>query len=256
MKCEISPVYSNPRCSSICGVKLATGLSTFIKERVKVRYLDLEGEKELNDSFENLASTDFETSILREIFHSDEIPRIWKVGEALAECYLEDHKCAKFHYNSNRDAKNPKSNLTGADLVGYVEINGETIFLFGEVKTSADANYPPSVVYGRSGLRIQLTDIRTRYRLRDSLIKWLSFKAQDKDGDFRKDHDSALKKYIGSGRKKFKLVGLLVRDVKPDSRDLDNLVNAAGKIDDPNYVELIAIYVPMKFEKILKLMEN
>jgi len=57
---------------------------------------------------------------------------------------LEDFEKVRFHYLSSRDAKNPKANLQGTDLVGFVDIDEETtIFLFGEVKTLTPSKMSP-----------------------------------------------------------------------------------------------------------------
>jgi hypothetical protein len=59
----------------------------------------------------------------------------FRVGEAYAEIVLEQEFSCRFHWNENRDARNPKGNKTGADLVGFIEVDGQVLFLFGEVST-------------------------------------------------------------------------------------------------------------------------
>src|SRR5690625_4271894 len=39
----------------------------------------------------------------------------FRVGEAYAEVILEEEFICRFHWNENRDARNPKGNKTGAD---------------------------------------------------------------------------------------------------------------------------------------------
>jgi len=168
----------------------------------------------------------------------------------LAECYLEDFEKVRFYYPSSRDAKNPKANLQGADLVGFVDVDEETtIFLFGEVKTSGDKNSPPQVMYGRSGMIDQLRDIKNNPNLRKSLIRWLGFKvkALSDDVPFKKDYQKALKVYLKEGAEhKYFLFGILIRDTEPKDTDLKSRYESL-KSDLPNgaQLKLVALYIPM-----------
>ena len=67
------------------------------------------------------------------------------MGESLAECFLEDYEGASFPYPYSRDQRNPLASPAGPDLAGYAD-GGETVFLFGEVKTTGDKSRPPGVV--------------------------------------------------------------------------------------------------------------
>ena len=70
----------------------------------------------------------------------------WRAGESLAECFLEDYEGASFPHPYSRDQRNPLASPAGPDLAGYCADGGETVFLFGEVKTTGDKSRPPSVV--------------------------------------------------------------------------------------------------------------
>jgi hypothetical protein len=49
----------------------------------------------------------------------------FRVGEAYAEVILEQAFSCRFYWNELRDARNPKGNKTGADLVGFIEVGGQ-----------------------------------------------------------------------------------------------------------------------------------
>ncbi len=53
----------------------------------------------------------------------------FRIGEAMAEVVLQQHFSCRFYWNELRDARNPKGNKTGADLVGFIEIDNEVLFL-------------------------------------------------------------------------------------------------------------------------------
>ena len=101
----------------------------------------------------------------------------FRVGEAYAEVILEQEFSCRFHWNENRDARNPKGNKTGADLVGFIEVDDQVLFLFGEVKTSSEtANRPPQVMTGAKGIESQLRDLYKDRNKRLILISYLKNK--------------------------------------------------------------------------------
>jgi len=102
----------------------------------------------------------------------------FRVGEAYAEIALEENFQCRFHWNELRDARNPKGNKTGADLVGFIEIDGQVLFLFGEVKTSSKNTHPPQVMTNRDGMENQLCDLCDKPEKRRILISYLKNKAR------------------------------------------------------------------------------
>ena len=227
------------------------GLEKYLGERVNKRYYDMEGTAATVEEFSDLDLTGFERKSLVEIFttHTSAIP--WKIAETFVECFLEDYFDIKFPYNGSRDAKNPKANLTGADIVGMkYESDGLTL-TFGEVKTSTDSSYPPSVVYGRTGLRYQINDLISNWKTRAGLIRWLNFRIKSLDErdailpEFRK----AVAIYIKSNFEKMKLFGVLVRDVPPDEADLKNQYDGLiPNLKSQTQLELLAFYLPIKIK--------
>jgi len=238
--CEDSASYK--------GITLDNNFEEYLSTRVKNRFYDIEGTDELTNEFKDIASTGFEESLLVDIFSIDPNIEDWKIGEALAECYLQDYDSVRFYYNYIRDAKNPKANLHGADLVGFIEINGETIFLFGEVKTSGDEASPPQVMSGRSGMIQQLENIKDNPKLRESIIRWLGFKTRNlsEDDPFRKDYKNALTIYLNYDREKIKLIGVLIRDTQPVESDLKSgYERLKNRLYSKMHIELVALYIPI-----------
>lgn len=244
-------VYENTNeWSAYQGVILKDGFDEYLSSRVRSRFYDIEGTKDLIEEFRDITSTGFEKQLLIDIFSTSPSIEDWKIGEALAECYLEDFEKVRFYYPSSRDAKNPKANLQGADLVGFVDVDKETtIFLFGEVKTSEDKNSPPQVMYGRSGMIDQLRNIKNNPNLRKSLIRWLGFKVKALSGDdpFKKDYQKALKVYLKEGAEhKYFLFGVLIRDTEPKDTDLRSRYESLkSELSKGVQLKLIALYIPI-----------
>ncbi|TVZ79626.1 hypothetical protein FB379_12223 [Aeribacillus composti] len=222
----------------------------YISTRVKEKFEDLEWTNRLAlEAEQALKDTGFTAENFIEIFSNREMENNWRIGEYLAECVLEDKFNAKFYYNSSRDAKNPKGNDTGADLVGLCEVEGESCFLFGEVKTSNDSDSPPNVLYGRTGMVYQLESLRDNAEKRDDLVKWIWTKAVLMSGSFKDECTIALKNYYQSSKTKVKLVGVLVRDTEVNYRDLHSRAKALNKnIPGQMIIELVGVYSGYKME--------
>jgi len=240
--------------SSCQGVILGDGFKEYLSSRVKEKFYDVEGSVSLIEEFQDIASTGFEKELLVNMFSASPLIEDWKIGEALAECYLEDFEKIRFYYPPSRDTRNPKANFQGADLVGFIDIDeNTTLFLFGEVKTSGDKSSPPQVMYGRSGMIDELRRIKNDPNLRNAIIRWLGFKVRDlpDDDPFKKDYRKALKIYIkDDAENKYFLLGILVRDTTPKDTDLKSRYDSL-KNDLPREVrlKLIAMYIPISIQK-------
>lgn len=226
--------------------------STEIKEKL----LDTEGTDELSENligeFNDLKSTDFDTSYLVDILKLDDIIERhipWRIGEAFAEYYIETTLPVKFYYNELRDARNVFGNKTGADLLGFIEINGEKIFLFGEVKTSSEEKSPPNVLKGRHGMIDQLKNLSENQKTTRQLVRYFGFKVKDLEdtNPFRIDYLNALKNYSSE---KFHLIGILIRDTEPNKDDLRTRFNNISEyITNEIGLNLTALYIPIKMEE-------
>lgn len=190
----------------------------FLKEVVSPSITDTK----YNEKLRTLAieMTGFETDNLNHIFANR--PRItnWRIGEILAEEIVASRYNARFFYNSDRDLKNLNSNQTGADLVGFIELdNGAVQFLFGEVKTSSENNVPPGVMYSETGMIEQLKGLANSDSKKAMLVKWLFIKCSTcQDGIVKSDIKKAITNYVQD--KNICLIGVLVRDTSPDENDL------------------------------------
>lgn len=175
----------------------------------------------------------------------------FRVGEAYAEVILEEEFVCRFHWNENRDARNPKGNKTGADLVGFIEVNGQVLFLFGEVKTSSEtANRPPQVMTSADGIERQLKDLYDNRAKRQILISYLQSKMRHypEGHPFKTDYNASLRTYYANGCQ-FQLIGVLVRDVDVDHRDLSLSYNRLSQyILEPYGIKLLALYLPIQKE--------
>ncbi|HAA12965.1 MAG TPA: hypothetical protein DCE41_15255 [Cytophagales bacterium] len=173
----------------------------------------------------------------------------FRIGEAFAEILLEKEFSCRFHWNELRDARNPKGNKTGADLVGFLELEGQTSFLFGEVKTSSEtANRPPQVMTTRDGIENQLLDLGSSRSKRQILIAYLKSKTTNLPANhpFAQDFTTALKNYYSQAAQ-YHLAGVLVRDVASDEEDVaPSYRRLQGEITEPAGLRLVALYVPLE----------
>ena len=193
-------------------------LDATLTEDVRPIVHDEEGAAELGVLLAGVATTEFANDTLGQVLNSSHDPEPWRVGEAIAEAYLVEHRHCEFPWPGGRDLKNPESSPAGTDLVGF-QIQPPTAparFSFGEVKTSNHAAYPPSLMYGRHGLKPQLEALRDDPAVKDALVKYLGLHSFGRDwlGRFRQ----AAARYIHD-RTDVAVFGVLVRDVPPHHLD-------------------------------------
>lgn len=194
-----------------------------------------------------LATTGMASDTLVQLLASEPDKEPWEVGEALAECLLEEERGVKFPWNSERDKRTPKASLPGADIVGLVEDGEEALLVLGEVKTSSDTSTPPQVMTGKSGMIHQLDTLATNISIHNCLLKWLYPRC--KNTDLWPLYQKAASNYLNSGGTAIKLVGMLMRDTTPNELDLKNrAVHLATKVSAPTEVELDAWYFPTPIE--------
>jgi hypothetical protein len=219
----------------------------YLRCNVKPKFDDADWNDML--SKETVELTGFSADNFVEIFENREMINEWRMGELVAECVLEDQYKVRFYYNYSRDSKNLRSNQTGADLVGFCDIDNDVCFLFGEVKTSYDPNTPPNVLYGKSGMIYQLESLKNIKEKRHDLVKWIAGKALIIDGAFKEEYGKAMKSYISSGCNKVNLVGVLVRDTEPDERDIKSRAKALSENLPSNMkLKIVSLYTGLKME--------
>lgn len=185
--------------------------------------------------------------------------RDWRIGEAFAHVILEEHFNVRFYWNERRDVRNPKGNKTGADLNGFIEIDNSVLFLFGEVKTSAENRYPPKVMINNDGIEKQLTDLIKNSEKRRFLIQYLANKTRSFDDThpFKRDYKMAFENYYNySSSNNFQLIGVLVRHkVKSDNKDVSKSYEKIKAKIDKAGLKLIALYLPMPLEEFKSLLQ-
>lgn len=224
---------------------------SFIKEEVASRLNDEEGTSEFELQLQSLSLTDFGTESLRAILDA-EIPeeRDWAVGESIAEAWLDREHGVIWPWNAERDKKNPKSSLPGADLVGFIQNDAGPILVLGEVKSSTEKEYPPQVMSGRDGhMGHQIDDLANNLTTICSLLKWLCSRC--KNTEFEDLFKESSKRYFNSGNKAVSLFGVLIRDTKPNELDLKGRGIALGNsISHPTSCNLIALHLPCKISEL------
>ena len=91
----------------------------FLKQTISPIYKDEDYNAQMKEVAIDM--TGFDSENLQAVF--DTMPKVsnFRIGELVAEKIVESRYSAKFTYNSDRDLKNPNSNNTGADLVGFIE---------------------------------------------------------------------------------------------------------------------------------------
>lgn len=192
-----------------------------------------------------LATTDVATQTIEAMLSPDIEPEKedWEVGEALAQCLLAAEYGVKWPWNTERDKRTPKASLPGADLIGFLEIDGDVWLVLGEVKTSSDTHTPPGVMNGRSGMIHQIDILASSFTIQRTILKWLH--ARCKNTDFWPLFQEATKRYLNSKGREIKLFGLLMRDTPPDVRDLHSRGQSLSQsVTSPTSLELHAWYLP------------
>jgi len=190
--------------------------------------------------------TGFQSGNLNAVLNSGSPPKDWEVGEAYGEAYLGAHKQCHFPWSDRWDERKDKSSLPGSDLVGLQETGTAKSlsfrFAFGEVKTSTELKYPPGVLYGKEGLKKQMEDLRDQREIRNTLVRYLTMRAQG--ADWEPHFKLALVRFLTESTD-VAIYGVLIRDVPPHKDDLRaRSKNIAQKHPAQMHIELLAIYLP------------
>lgn len=218
-------------------------LETMLANEVQTILKDEEGKQEINTLLSGLAQTEFQTESLAKVLNTSRASESWRIGEAIAEAYLTAHRQCEFPWPGGRDQKNPNSSQAGTDLVGFQTHEDSAVRLsFAEVKTSEDPTYPPSLMYGRHGLKQQLDDLRDSTSVKNALVRYLALHASGRAwlGKFQK----AALRYL-QDQSDVCIFGVLVRDVQPHSDDCSGRASKlAHQCPKSTVIELLALYFP------------
>lgn len=227
-------------------------LDTALRGSVSRILWDDVGTADLQAILTSVVTTEFSDKSVKRVLGSRPQLENWRVGESIAEAFLIEHRDCNFPWPSGQDLKNPKASPAGTDLVGFQETIATTDvhrFAFGEVKTSEQEAYPPSVMDGRHGLQKQLEDLRDKTHVKDALLKYLGHHASQTNWFHR--YQSATKRYLANSAD-VSLFGILVRDVNPRSEDLASRAAAlASGCPTETSIELRAMYLPEKSIRML-----
>lgn len=220
-------------------------LDEALRDSVASILWDDAGTANLQAILTSVVMTDFSDQAVNRILSNQATPENWRVGEALAEAFLIEHRACEFPWPSGRDLKNPSASAAGTDLVGFEKADTESYrFAFGEVKTSGEERWPPSVMDGRHGLNKQLEVLRDSTEVKDSLVKYLGHHAIGTD--WFPHYQKAAERYL-SDPCDVSLFGILVRDVEPKPEDLSSRVGGLARECPPTTtIELRAMYLPRK----------
>lgn len=216
----------------------------FLRDAVRPRVADVASSFE--SDLRGLATTGMATEFVEHLLRAVPEPEDWEVGEALAECALQQDSGREVHWpwNTVRDRRTPRASLPGSDLVGFYREGDSVLLLFGEVKTSSDKKTPPGLMNGGSGMVWQLEQSATRLEIQHALLKWLHSRCRSEP--YRDLYEKAVDRYLRSGGKELLFVGTLIRDTEPSELDLKSRGHAlAKKLKPPTRIELIAWYLPV-----------
>ncbi len=227
---------------------------SLLQKDVKEKLLDEPQRKDFLADLKNLKNeTGFEKSAqllldIQALANEKVNAREFEIGEVLAEVILEKDFSCKFYWNKLRDARNPKGNMTGADLVGFIQYDNEVFFLFGEVKTSSEDKSPPQVLtQKKEGMIDQLKDLYNNDKKRKDLISYLRSKI-DLNENIKNDFSSAIRSYYLPDNN-YQLFGILIRDTEANENDLKTVYDTLKEtILEPTGIRLLAVYMPVKKE--------
>ena len=210
---------------------------------VRNRLTDAARRSTFETDLRALATTDMASDTLKNLLASETDKEPWEVGEAMAECLLEEKPGVTWPWNMERDKRTPKASLPGADLVGFLATKDGVILVLGEVKTSGDTANPPNVMTGRSGMAHQLDTLASDIRVHRCLLEWLHSRC--KNTDHWPKFQEAINLYLASKGRAIILFGILMRDTAPNEKDLSGRAEALSKkVGSPTTVELHAWYCP------------
>ncbi|VTS66444.1 Uncharacterised protein [Streptococcus dysgalactiae subsp. equisimilis] len=174
-----------------------------------------------------------------------EVPetRDWAAGEALAEAVLEAQHDVVLPWNTERDKRNPFASLPGADIVGFQRDGDSHRLALGEVKCSSEAQSPPQVMSGRSGMTHQLDTLASNLATLCQLLKWLLPRV--KGTEHETAFNNACTRYFNSANRDLVLFGVLIRDQAVRETDLQARGRTlAGRLQAPSCCRLLALYLP------------
>lgn len=233
-----------------------SAFGSFMQNDVAARLNDEEGTTEFESHLRSLSLTEFGSESLETVLNANSPEeRDWAVGEAMAEAWLEKEHQVIWPWNMERDKRNANASLPGADLVGFVRNGSETRLVLGEVKASKQEQFPPNVLYGRSGMIHQIDKLAADLKVINTLLKWLLPRC--KNTDYETYFNAAVTLYFNSGNKAVTLFGVLIRDTTPNENDLNGRGKTLGEtITSPTTCTLLGLYLPCKIAQLPEMVKG
>lgn len=228
----------------------------FLQNEVADRLYDISGRNDFREDLRGLSLTGMGRENLEAILNSEEPEeRDWAIGEAIAEAFLISEHKVLFPWNMERDKRNPKASLQGADIVGFLKTSTGFRFVLGEVKTSSEKRYPPQNMSGRSGqMGHQIDNLANDLSVIYQLIRWLHPRC--KNTEYQEAFEESSTIFFDSGNKDMILYGILIRDTTPNELDLRKRGNSLGNNISTTTCKLIAIYLPCEICDLPDLMKG
>lgn len=221
---------------------------SYLRGPVHRRVTDESQRVSFESDLRAISATGMASDMLEKLLTSKSDKEPWEIGEALAECLLEEEYNVKWPWNIERDKRTPKASLPGADLVGFVEDGNTVLLVLGEVKTSQDHKTPPGVMNGRSGMIHQLDRYADDLKVHRTLLNWLYVRC--KGTELWPFFQRAVGKYLESKGRALVLFGMLMRDTTPHKLDLMNRAKALSQnVEAPTRAELNAWYFPRPIDE-------
>lgn len=208
--------------------------------RVGEVFFDEQGNEEFLELLTGVGGSEFSTIELKHTWLKFGTFDLWRVGEAIAEAFLVDNCSCNFPWPMSRDSRRQTASLPGADLVGLKKDKASYRFIFGEIKTSSQERYPPSVMLGSKGLQKQVEYLAVNPKIRRDLVRYLGNHARS--ATWKGQYQLALKRYL-TNSEDYQLIGVLVRGVLPNPRDLEKCVRELGtKSSIKTNIKLYGLY--------------
>ena len=127
--------------------------------------------------------------------------------------------------------------------------------MIGEVKASKQEQFPPNILYGRSGMIHQIDKLAADLKVINTLLKWLLPRC--KNTDYETYFNVAVTFYFNSGNKAVTLFGVLIRDTSPTENDLNGRGKTLGEtIPSPTTCILLGLYLPCKIAQLPEIVKG
>lgn len=175
--------------------------------------------------------------------------RNWRVAEAFAETILVDQYKVIIPWSTRREQRRNNDAVFGPDIVGLLPDELGARLVIGEIKSSDEERHPPQVMqYAKRNMCRQLHEIVADDSVIFRQLEWLFHRIRPSQEQY---YQSAIQRYFSSAPNSYWVVGILIRGVGADDRDL---AACARKLDEAISIHtectLNAFYLPWKVKEL------